>query len=230
MAAGHVTTVERALGASGNGSATTLASPVLEQRVEVVPSGERRSRTVEGRSEVVFVASGRGTLRLAGEEHELVAERAAFLGVGDEVELEAGEEGLELIVARTPGDERRSAGDPVTADLADEGSDAGIGREFRLLVGPGHGCRSATQFVGVIPPGRAKMHNHPYDEVAYIVEGRGVLHWHEGESVPVERGSCIHFPRLVFHALENVGDEPIRIMGVFHPAGSPADRVEVLDY
>lgn len=230
MAAGNVTTVGRALGSAANGSATTLVSPVLEQRVEVTRPGGRSLWTVADRSEVAFVAAGRGVLRLGGEEHRLVPERAVYLAVGDEVEIEAGEDGLELIVARTPGMEPRADVEAVVVDPEPEPQDAGIGREFRLLVGPEHGCRSATQFVGVIPPGRARMHNHPYDEVAYVVEGRGVLHWHEGDSVPVERGSCIYFPRLVFHSLENVGDTPIRIMGVFHPAGSPADRVEVLDY
>lgn len=231
MAAGSVTTIERALDASRDGSATTLVSPVLEQRVEVVPRGGRVSRTVEERSEVLFVAAGNGVLRVGGQEHELVPETGAFLAAGEPVELEAGGEGLELVLVRTPWDEARAAGRPATVVLGDvEAEEAGIGREFRLLVGEAHGCRSVTQFVGYVPPGRAKMHNHPYDEVAYVLEGDGVLHWHDGESIPVGRGSCIHFPRLVFHSLENVGDSTLRIMGVFHPAGSPADRVEILDY
>jgi mannose-6-phosphate isomerase-like protein (cupin superfamily) len=74
------------------------------------------------------------------------------------------------------------------------------------------------------------MHNHPYDEVAFVVEGEGVLHWDDGRDDPVGAGSCIFFPRLVFHSLENTGASNLRIMGVFHPAGSPADRVAVLDY
>jgi mannose-6-phosphate isomerase-like protein (cupin superfamily) len=232
VAAGRVTTVERALAESSDGRATTLRSPVLEQRVERLPAGERLAWAVEERSEVLFVAGGTGVLRLDGQELALEPETGAFLAVGDAVELEAaGEEALELVVARTPGEEAGGAGRRVTATLVErEAEDAGIGREFRLLVGPEHGCVSATQFVGEIPPGRAKMHNHPYDEMAYVVDGSGVLHWHEGESVPVQRGSCIHFPRLVLHSLENVGGRPIRIMGVFHPAGSPADRVDVLDY
>jgi mannose-6-phosphate isomerase-like protein (cupin superfamily) len=230
MTTGLVTHVEQVLGANGGRSATTLSSPVLEQRVDVLRPGDRSSRTVHDRSEVLFVAAGGGILRLEGQEHELVPEAGAFLAVEDAVELEAGEDGLELVVARTPGDERRRDGDAVVAAPGREALDAGIGREFQLLVGRDHGCRAATQFVGAVPPGRANMHNHPYDEVAYLVEGTGVVHWHEGDSVPVGRGSCIHFPRLVFHSLENVGDTPLRIMGVFHPAGSPADRVEVLDH
>jgi mannose-6-phosphate isomerase-like protein (cupin superfamily) len=230
MTAGAVTTVDRTPGKRVNRSETTLVSPVLVQQVELLPAGARAARAIEGRSEILFVAAGDGVLRLGGEEYELRPEVAAFLAVGDRVELEAGVEALELVVVRTPGNETRSPGDPVVAWLGDaEAEDAGIGREFRLLVGPEHGCRSVTQFVGYVPPGRASMHNHPYDEVAYIVEGRGILHWHGGESVPVGPGSCIHFPRLVFHTLENVGDSTLRIMGVFHPPGSPADRVEVLD-
>lgn len=230
MAAGEVTTIGRALGEDGGRSATTLVCPVLEQRVELVPPGERRARVVSGRSEVAYVCSGGGLLRVDGEEHALREESAVFLGVGDRVELEAREDGLQLVVVRTAGTETRRPGAPVVVHLDEvEAEDAGIGREFRLLVGREHGCSSVTQFVGYVPPGRAKMHNHPYDELAYIVEGEGILHWHEGESTPVGRGSCIHFPRLVFHSLENVGDSTLRIMGVFHPAGSPADRVEVLD-
>ena len=67
------------------------------------------------------------------------------------------------------------------------------------------------------------MHNHPYDEVVYVVEGEGVLHWEDGTDVPVRAGSCIFFPRLVFHSLENTGTTELRIMGVIRPADSPAD-------
>ena len=232
MAGGAITTVDRALAASGNGCATTLRTPVLEQLVKSVAPSRRLVRTVQDRSEVVFVTAGTGLLRLEGAEHPLTPETAAFVPAREDAELEASaDEALELLVVRTPGDERADPARPTTVSLAErEAEDAGIGREFRLLVGPEHGLRSATQFVGYVPPGRARMHNHPYDEVAYVLEGEGVVHWRDGESVPVERGSCIHFPRLVFHSLENVGDRPIRIMGVFHPAGSPADRVDVLDY
>ena len=56
--------------------------------------------------------------------------------------------------------------------------------------------------------------------------GAGAVHWEDGTSVAVARGSCIHFPRLVSHSLENRGSSPLRVMGVFHPAGSPAARVD----
>jgi quercetin dioxygenase-like cupin family protein len=80
-----------------------------------------------------------------------------------------------------------------------------------------------TQFIGLIPPGRAPMHSHTYDEVIYVVEGEGILHL-GGEETPIAAGSCIHLPPLVEHCLENTGDDTMRVLGVFHPSGDPASR------
>lgn len=198
-----------------------LAAPALEQRI----LRARRAELAPGEaSEIVFVAAGEGTLRIDGDVHELEPETGVYVGPGESATVESPDGELELVVVRAPSAELQS--ERVVSYREGEAEDAGIGREFRLLVE----SSEATQFIGVIPPGRAKMHNHPYDELAWLVEGEGVLHWHEGESVPVTRGSRIYFPRLVFHSLENTGGTAMRIMGVFHPAGSPADRVEVLDY
>jgi mannose-6-phosphate isomerase-like protein (cupin superfamily) len=198
-----------------------LAAPALEQRI----LRARRAELAPGdASEIVFVAAGEGTLRIGGDVHELAPETGIYVGPAESATVESPDGELELVVVRTPSAELQ--GERVVSYRDREAEDAGIGREFRLLVE----SSEATQFIGVIPPGRAKMHNHPYDELAWLVEGEGVLHWHEGESVPVTRGSRIYFPRLVFHSLENTGVTPMRIMGVFHPAGSPADRVEVLDW
>lgn len=193
-----------------HGTETTLSGSVLEQRVTRLQPRER----VSVGDEILFVAQGEGVLRgVGGEEHRLTAETGAFA----EGEVEATTD-LELVRVAVP------KGEATTPRLvpygAQQSESAGIGREFRLLAG----CSQATQFVGVVPPGRAAMHSHPYDELAYIVEGDGVLHWDNGTSVPVGRGSCIHFPRLIEHSLENVGETPLRIMGVFHPPGSPAAR------
>jgi hypothetical protein len=46
------------------------------------------------------------------------------------------------------------------------------------------GCKDATQFFGVIAPGRAPDHSHVYDEVIYVLEGEGVFHG-GGEDRPV---------------------------------------------
>jgi oxalate decarboxylase/phosphoglucose isomerase-like protein (cupin superfamily) len=45
-----------------------------------------------------------------------------------------------------------------------------------------------------------------------------------GETRPIRAGSCIYLPPLHMHCLENAGDGPMRVLGVFQPAGSPAAR------
>ena len=79
-----------------------------------------------------------------------------------------------------------------------------------------------TQFVGYIPVGRAPDHFHNYDEVVYVLEGEGALHI-AGESAPLRAGTCVHLPARLVHSLENVGPGSMRVLGVFRPAGSPAE-------
>ena len=52
---------------------------------------------------------------------------------------------------------------------------ATAGRQFVLGATPGRGCGSVTQFIGLVPPGRAPDHFHTYDEVIYVLEGEGTL-------------------------------------------------------
>jgi len=52
--------------------------------------------------------------------------------------------------------------------------------------------------------------------------GEGAFHV-DGESVPLRAGSCVHLPARLVHCLENVGPGEMRVLGVFRPAGSPAE-------
>lgn len=80
-----------------------------------------------------------------------------------------------------------------------------------------------TQFVGVIPPGRAPDHYHLYEEVLCILDGEGVM-WAGTSSAPITTGSCIYLPRGQMHCVENTGSRDLKLLGVFYPAGSPAVR------
>jgi quercetin dioxygenase-like cupin family protein len=95
-------------------------------------------------------------------------------------------------------------------------------RSFRLLVNPEVGCLRMSQFTGVIPPGRAPLHAHPYEEAVYVLEGRGRL-WIEEEAVgDLRPGSVVFFPIGVRHTLENsatMGD--LKVLGAIAPAHSP---------
>ena len=121
--------------------------------------------------------------------------------------------------AGAPGD----AAGPRLSELGDCPVEVTGDRRFRVLFGPGNGCSAATQFVGEIPPGRAPEHSHPYDEVVLVLEGEGVLHAGTGDR-PLAPGSCVHLPPGEPHCLENTGRATLRVLGVFHPGGSPASK------
>jgi len=127
--------------------------------------------------------------------------------------------------ARWPGAARAgpAAAQPRLSELADRPVEVTGDRRFRVLFGPGNGCEAATQFVGEIPPGRAPLHSHTYDEVVLVLEGEGVLHAGPGEH-SIAPGSCIHLPPGQQHCLENTGQGTLRVLGVFHPGGSPAAK------
>jgi quercetin dioxygenase-like cupin family protein len=105
----------------------------------------------------------------------------------------------------------------VDCDEVEQGT-ATAGRHFVL----GAPSASATQFIGLIPPGRAPDHFHYYDEVIYVLEGEGYLDI-GGEQAPIRAGTCIHLPKTLVHSLANTGESEMRVLGVFRPAGSPAE-------
>lgn len=127
-----------------------------------------------------------------------------------------------------PDPDLRSAGvpesaGPLTADLGECEVEMTGDRRFRVLFGPGRGCAVATQFVGEIPPGRAPDHSHPYDELVLVLEGDGVLRT-GGRDHVLAPGTCAHLPPGQLHSLENTGPATLRVLGVFHPADSPAAK------
>jgi mannose-6-phosphate isomerase-like protein (cupin superfamily) len=93
-------------------------------------------------------------------------------------------------------------------------------REFRVLLSEG---LTITQFAGLIPPGRAPAHHHTYDEVVHVLAGRGVVHL-DGAEAEIGPGTSIYLPPYQPHCLENTGPDPLEVLGVFHPAGSPAAK------
>jgi mannose-6-phosphate isomerase-like protein (cupin superfamily) len=161
-----------------------------------------------------------------GESHELEPGTAAYITTGETYEVENPGPEILMIVSATAPQSADDAKAPMarTVRYADQPALPASGdREFRYLVTHEVGCRDATQFFGVIAPGRAPDHSHVYDEVIYVLEGVGILHG-GGVDRPVSAGSCIHLPPLFVHSLENSGDTPMRIVAVFHPAGDPASR------
>jgi mannose-6-phosphate isomerase-like protein (cupin superfamily) len=198
----------------------------LEQRVVRYGPGRSRPRSLANQQEVLYVTSGRGTLRLDGDEHALEPGTGVFLASGETYEIDnGGAEPLTVVSVLAPQEHAvPAARRRVTVRFADqEELRADENRTYRYLVNEDAGCADVTQFLGIVEPCRAPDHSHPYDEVGYIVEGHGYAHV-GGRSTPIGPGSCFHLPPQEVHCIENTGPGVMRILGVFHPSGSPASR------
>jgi mannose-6-phosphate isomerase-like protein (cupin superfamily) len=198
----------------------------LEQAVLECAPGRSQRRDAGDCEEVLFVLSGEGLLHAGGQAHALEPETGAYLAPGESYELEnPGPSLLRLVSVRIPDPETgtRHFGASRVHRLADqERAAATAQREFRIVFDPASGLRSATQFVGYIPPARAPDHFHTYDEVIYVLDGEGLMHV-DGAHYPLTAGSSIQLPARTVHCLENTGEHMMRVVAVFRPAGSPAD-------
>ena len=172
--------------------------------------------------EVLYVLSGAGTASVLDDEFALTPGMAAYVAHGTAWRV-AEADGLELlsVLVNDPVGADGTTHSVVAGDEVEAG-EATAGRTFRLLATPDVGCATVTQFVGYIPVGRAPDHFHGYDEVIYVLEGEGALHI-DGESTPLRPGTCVHLPSQLVHCLENTGPGEMQVLGVFRPAGSPAE-------
>jgi quercetin dioxygenase-like cupin family protein len=213
--------------------ATGSAGPVLVRRLVDVPSGSLFDGTAGSGGELWFVIAGAGLLDVEGHPGlPVTGDLAAWIPPGACYQLRAdGPADLHLdavtLTAAHPGrgagGGQAASGPPLTADLRDCEVEMTGDRRFLVLFGPGRGCAAATQFVGEIPGGRAPDHSHPYDELVLVLAGAGVLHAGGGDHA-LGPGTCAHLPPGQLHCLENTGPAPMRVLGVFHPAGSPAAK------
>jgi len=212
----------------------------LHQRRLRLAGGAEMTGTAGGRGEAWYVIGGSGTLT-AGTAAEGTAAEAAVLRPGTAVWLGAGQ-GYRCRAAAGPGGpgdlwgpgdqpglqilaSTVRAGSPAdqvfqVTTLEDCTPERTGDREFRVLLSSG---LTITQFAGLIPPGRAPEHQHAYDEVVHVLAGRGVVHLCTGDT-PIEPGTAIYLPPQAPHCLENTGQDSLRVLGVFHPAGSPAAK------
>ncbi len=175
--------------------------------------------TAAGRGEAWYVITGTGSLDTERTGH-------VALAPGTAVWLEPGlgyacqGQGLEILaVTVRAGPAAAGPARPVVR-LEDCEPERTGDREFRVLLSEG---LTITQFAGMIPPGRAPAHHHAYDEVVHVLAGQGVVHL-DGADTPIGPGTSIYLPPLQPHCLENTGRDTLRVLGVFHPAGSPAAK------
>jgi quercetin dioxygenase-like cupin family protein len=221
-------TVLARTGTDGSGLICTLA---------VVPAGRHHAGVAGAGGELWFVIEGSGSLKVDdAPAPALVADRGLWIPGGTAYELACNGTGrLRIDMVALPGGTSWPAGGnirpaadgaaaPFSRDLRDCPAETTGDRKFRVLFGPGRDCAVATQFVGEIPPGRAPEHSHPYDEVVLVLRGTGVAHV-AGADRELSAGSCLHLPPGLQHCLENTGQQAMGVLGVFHPADSPAAKL-----
>ena len=213
---------------------TGRGEPGLVRRMVEIPARCSFTGTAGAGGELWFVVSGTASLDVAGEPGpSLSKDRGLWIPAGAAYQVGAHEADLRLDIVSLPAATSDGAGEsdpaadrytPRSSTLADCDVETTGDRKFRVLFGPGRGCSVATQFVGEIPPGRAPDHSHPYDEVVLILAGNGVAHIGGAEHA-LAPGTCLHLPPGLLHCLENTGAELLQVLGVFHPAESPAAKL-----
>jgi len=195
-----------------------LSVPEFRQRL-LRFEGESEERRDDERDEVLYVLEGNAVATVGGETHPLGPGTGVFVSRGTPWSVGSAE-GL-LLLSVLVEEPLAATASHAVVETGERGP-ATAGREFTLLSQPENGCASVTQFVGYIPPGRAPDHYHRYDEVVYILSGEGAFHV-DGDSASLRPGSAIHLPARLVHCLENHGPGEMRVLGVFRPAGSPAE-------
>jgi mannose-6-phosphate isomerase-like protein (cupin superfamily) len=194
----------------------------LHQRRLRLAGGAQVAGTAGGLGEAWYVITGSGFLKTERTGCVALASgTAVWLDAAAGYACQAQRELRILAVTVRAGSAVAGPARPVVR-LADCAPEITGDREFRVLLSEG---LTITQFAGLIPPGRAPAHHHSYDEVVHVLAGEGVVHLDETET-GIGPGTSIYLPPQTPHCLENTGSAPLEVLGVFHPAGSPAAKRE----
>ena len=180
--------------------------------------------------EVIYVHEGDVTVLIDDVAYDVGPETGIYLRPGQTLIVENGGPNVARFVSSQCPKEMSSklSERPPIVKLSDRRALPTADRWYRVLVDDEVGSEQVTQFVGSIPPGRAPDHFHEYEEVLFILRGKGRM-WAGDTNTPIGPGSCIYLPKRQVHCVENTGDGELRLLGVFYPAGSPAVRYEATD-
>jgi mannose-6-phosphate isomerase-like protein (cupin superfamily) len=218
----------------------STGAPLITQTINDYAPGVSPTTLNPHGEEVHYITAGAGVCHVNGFPYDVRPGAAIFVPPGAVYSVEnRGPDTVRIISACCPEDPDRrildrqpvaGSGEPPRLLVHEEEREAmraGRDRVFRILVNTDVGCQQVTQFVGWIPPSKAPFHRHTYEEGICVLEGHGILHL-QGQPSASEfgPGTGIYFPVGVVHCLENPGPSPIRLLGVFHPSGSPGAAYE----
>jgi mannose-6-phosphate isomerase-like protein (cupin superfamily) len=193
--------------------------------------------------EIIYVLQGVATIYIDGWPYRVQPETGVYLRRGAMLTVDnPGPDPFVLVSSQCPEPKGMSESlppltspqspatsplqQPPIVRLADREAVPTADRWYQVLVDDGVGSTQVTQFVGSIPPGRAPDHFHNYEEVLFILRGEGRM-WAGDTHTPIAPGSCIYLPKGQVHCVENTGNDELRLLGVFYPAGSPSVRYDV---
>ena len=202
----------------------------LLQRILRIEPGRTGEMRQEASEDVLYLAEGEARVLVADREIELQPGTGVLVPPAVPYVIENTGPGDAIVIsvlAPQPGrgeDRLEPGGEASSVREADEEPlPAGQDRYFKLMIDPRHGCRTVTQFVGFIDRSQAPFHTHTYEEAIYILEGEGIVHVEDRE-IPIRTGSSIFLSPGTPHCLENRSEGVLRLLGVFSPPGSPADK------
>lgn len=98
-------------------------------------------------------------------------------------------------------------------------------RRTQNLVGglsPIQATNFAMGFVTLEPRGgQVPWHNQEQEEIYFVLEGTGEMCLGEERQI-LRGGEAVYIPSGVFHQLSNIGDEPLKMIYCYGPAGDVA--------
>lgn len=179
---------------------------------------------------ILWVMSGGGKVEIGDRRFDLAVPCGIYVRAGEAFRLQATDP-LVAYVSACPAVEALEELDGMpahfdaewperTVAIDEEGRTAMGPRWFQMLVDKRIGSATAAQFIGHIPPSRAEMHRHLYEEALIIMSGEGII-WNEGSAARVRTGDVIFFPRKHLHSLECTVPEGMDVVGLIHPGDNP---------
>lgn len=105
-------------------------------------------------------------------------------------------------------------------------------RRTQNLVGGLSPIQASTFSMGFVTlepgGGQVPWHNQDQEEIYFIVEGQGEMCLGE-ERQTVSGGHAVYIPPGIFHQLTNTGDQPMKMIYCYGPAGDVAHWRQELD-
>jgi mannose-6-phosphate isomerase-like protein (cupin superfamily)/CDGSH-type Zn-finger protein len=181
-------------------------------------------------SAILFIAEGSGTVEISGRPFPVLPGDGVHVRPGEAFRI-AAETRIRAYVSALPAVESLGQVDSMPGNFDDSQPRriAGVDiaqrtemgpRYFQMLVDRNVGSTDAAQFIGHIPPSRAEMHRHLYEEALIILAGEGII-WNEQSCARISAGDVVFLPRKHAHSLECVAPEGMDVVGVIHPGDNP---------